>query len=578
MPDKILILLAVLAFSWPQWAAANTGIARGGEHETFTRVTISTEQDISEVQLRQIGPRRFALKVTPPLDRLDASRLFDRLGANRVRALEESEEGLVLDLGCACDASVRVEGDRLIVFDIRDGDQEIAVVLPVLPEATGLWPEPAFPQRPTGPQPDPFDLDFSVVDRLTRSIASQMTQTSHISGFSEIAQSVGASVPQELPEAARETTPDATPDACKWSRAVWHRIEDAEANHPGNRSLDHESVAGVDDPAQAAHEVILDYLMAGSVEEAGALFQSTDPGPKDTQAFTQFVGALLGTGPALSLRMGACDPLADLILAAASPAHDLPDSAKLGALHSFSSLPVGLQVILFPRLDAVFQDTSQALFPALVAHFEAEAALTSRLPVQDIGVDQDPDRLAAVSRELRGTEHETDSWTASFSAFLQHQRYFDALQALQSEHPLTQTDARAAGARLLDHATENAESVVFLELAMTRIAELDPSLPVASLQRAADRLAAEGFVEEAGVFLRATVRDGPFAAATGIAEGVAVEEQAAEDGDVVDPVPPVSLATAVDRPDKDGVTVASAREQLERTSAVREELVKVFEE
>jgi hypothetical protein len=579
MPDKMLILFAFFALMLPEILMANTGVARGGEHDSFTRLTITTEQRIGDVQLRAVESGRFELRVSPAIDNLDASRLFDRLSENRVESLETAGGLINLQLNCPCIADVRADSDRLIVIDISEMDNESEIVFPVLPNVTATLPEQALQPFLQEHRPTAFDLDYSIVERLSKSIAIQMSETTHISGFSQI-----AAPPKGLGrwfEVEEQSEPVAasneTDDNCYWSRIVWNSIETTSPEE-----LRDESSGQIGDPfalknsGDAANVSIVKYLTTGAFDEAKDAFEATDPIVQETKGFTNFIMAVTGDGPVPWRRFGECDPLADLIFAASQQPHDVSNSEKLDTLHSFSRLPTGLQIVLFSRLSAHFPNTRDALFPELIAHLEAEKALSSRAVLDTAQTDADPDRLAAVSLELRNTEHEIESWNAAFLSFLDHRRYFDALAALKSENPLSPKDAEAAVSKFVDHATEYADGVTFVQLALTAIPGLDPSPSEPMMRRVANRLLAEGFLEEAAqIEARFQVDSGLLDESANQFDSVPIKPTGrAPNAEEIVPLP---LATEVNTPDKVDVTVASAQNQLEATRAMRQALSELFD-
>lgn len=579
MPDKMLNLLTFFVLMLPQILMADTGVARGGEHDGFTRLTITTEQDTRDVQLRAVEPGRFEIRVSPTIDSLDASRLFDRLSENRVQSLETAAGLLTLQLNCQCIADVRADTDRLIVIDISEVENDSAVVLPLLPNVTATLPEQALQPFLHERRPTAFDLDYSVVERLSKSIAKQMSETTQISGFSQIAappKGLGERV--EVEERSEPVVAsNETGDNCLWSSAVWNGIETTSVE-----ALRGESFGQINDPfaltdsGDAANASIVNYLKTGAFDEAKDAFEATDPTIQDTKSFTNFMMALTGDGPIPWRRFGECDPLADLIFAASQQPLDVSNSEKLGTLQSFSRLPTGLQIVLFPRLSAHFPDTRDALFPGLIAHLEAENALSSRAVLHTAPTDADPDRLAAVSLELRDTEHEIESWNAAFLSFLEHRRYFDALTALKSENPLSPKDAETAVSKFVDHATEYADGVTFVQLALTAIPGLDPLPPEPELRRVAKRLLSEGFVEEAGQI------EARFQVNSGRLDESATQFESSPIGPTAgslntEEIVPLPLVTDVNTPDNVDVSVASAQNQLEATRAMRQALSEQFE-
>lgn len=567
------ILIGLLAF-WPHIALANSGTVRAGEHGAFTRLTISTEQDIKEVEQIRQEARLFTFKVSPELDRIDVSRLFERLSANRIESLAQSEDGLELLLNCDCIPRVTNGIGRLVVIDVVDAPKDVALSLPKLPVIAGRFPDRLATGEISGPVGDPFDLDFSVVDRLTRRIAADISQNSHISGFSNVTAHspnlTGRTAVAAVPISERDLEQSRAAE-CFWSNAVWTEI-DGESSQI--KALSHISEDGFDLKSVLYIE-IAKLLSQGLVDEAEVAFQASGPSLGEIVLFSDFINGLTGLSPLRSQRFGDCNPLEDVVIATAKHAADVPNGIKLGLLHTFGDLPIGLQIMLFPRLSWLLDSTGAALFPDLIIHHQAEAAIMDRIPVDAESTESDPDRLAAVALELRGTEFEQESWLATFASFLDHQRYFDALTELHSDNPLSKEAASGVVSEFVDHLVTHSDSVTFVQIALAEITSFDPAPSSEDMQRVADRLYTEGFREQASQIGNKRTQAAP--QADGAPSDQTKETNAldmTDNGGVLVAAPPADTAKQTGQ--SEHLSVATAQKQLESAEVVRQALLKTF--
>lgn len=480
-----------------QGVSANTGVVRGGEHDGFTRLTISTEQDVSELKKEEIEPGKFRMVVKPRIAGLDRSEVFARLNAGRVKEVISANNGIEISVNCECELQVSLDGSRLIVIDIAGQSDRETAPLPVLPSDRAALPSPPSLQAAGN---DLFALDFSVVDRLHKTIAAQIAQTAHIAGFNHITapsfQEVrGTDTMAEPLSGDKAETP--LQDRCALSRAVWSKIKTAvDTDEP--KGFDEVMLADQSSTALAMTEVV-HFLSEGQIEEARAAFMSTRPIEVARIQFANFLQMLDGTSNLGSFRFGQCNPLDDLLMAAIRQEVDVPNEIKIELLSTFTSLPLGLQIEVYPRLDWLFTGSSEAFVPGLSLHYVAEAAMAKRIPLEASTKSRegDPDRLAAVSVEMRGTVQETESWQASFQSYLEHHRYFDAVKMLANEPPLSDADKTKTVAQFVEALVANADIATVLEIALSELPEVDRPPSTGELARIAKRLKNEGFADEA---------------------------------------------------------------------------------
>lgn len=562
-------ILFGLCLAGPQAVSAATGVVRGGEHPGFTRLTVSTDQILSDVQAQTTGQGRYQLAFTPGLSTVDSSRVFDRLNANRVTAVIPKDNGLEIVLNCNCEAIATLGSPGLVIIDISERPDFQAAELPLLPNVTAVLPNQTW--RPVDDS-GLFALDFSVLDRLNKTISAQIGQTAHISGFSELAVLAHRNAPVVDREQTEAISSAPQHDRCAWSDAIW-----ATFGGPPNAAHDEapDDTVLVDQDAIALQDaLVVQFLSEGRLEEARIAFLAWDPVEEERQNWTQFEAMFDATADPGALRLGDCNPFDDLLIAAMKHEADVPNSVKIDLLNAFSVLPVGLQLRLYQRLTWLVGESGDTLFPGLSQHFAAELAMAERVPVdQDkSGPEIDPDRLAAISIELRGTDHEKQSWQASFASYLAHQRYFDALHDLADDPPLTAPERSLAVSELVDHLVTHADSITFVQIALAVLPDLDPAPSEAALNRVADRLALEGFTSVAQTATEAF----PDA----VLDSAPKPDDAGELLPSVerDTSPSIGGDTPVASPEgvTENLTVALARQRAEAAQALRQSLVETL--
>lgn len=496
MAEFVRITIVVLVGILPQLVMANTGILRGGEHNDFTRITISIEDDVREIRQEQIGPKLYRLVVSPPPTTLDSSRLFDRIGQNRLNSIVQTESGLVIGVNCDCQPSTILDRPNLIVVDIHEVGGTHPDALPSLPTEVGVLPKSS---RIATPQNELFKLDHSLVDRINRTVSAQLVDTFHIKGFAELAHAVSDPVdPDPSQQRIVQTVlRDGLANRCALSDRIWDQLTgNAQTSEAAAEYKEEQFDLSVLDHSDALLQSETIRLLAqGRLEEARMTSIQTEDFAATSDAFALIEGMLVGSADIGGVRFGDCNPFDDLLIASMQHPSDIPNHVKITTMVTFEKLSTGLQILLFSRLEDLFAEISEHVFSDLTHHIHAENALASRVPIELDDADQiaDPDGLAALTVELRGTEREVESWTAAFLSFLEHRRYFDALNALSTDAPLALVDRQRAVKDLADHLVNHADTVTFLEIALAFVPRMEPLPPPQTLAAIQDRLLREGF-------------------------------------------------------------------------------------
>ena len=154
---------AMLAVMSPQ-ALAQTVRVQSGEHAEFTRLVL----DIGAGRSWQLDPLgdTVRLRLDPPVDGFDISRVFDLIPRTRLAGLAV-RDGLELTLACPCDIDASRYERRYLVLDIRpatdaalrDARRDAAARLPDMSRLLlGQTPALAPPDRPVMPDPDMSDV------------------------------------------------------------------------------------------------------------------------------------------------------------------------------------------------------------------------------------------------------------------------------------------------------------------------------------------------------------------------------------------------------------------------------------
>ncbi|MBY5971518.1 hypothetical protein KUV28_04145 [Ferrimonas balearica] len=141
----VLLGLAALVLLVLSGGARAQAILRSGDHANFTRLTLPLPEGTTPSVEAQ--PGRAILRFSGPMGPVDTSRVFDRIGRDRLTGVTlQQGPALRLDLACDCPVETSLTSGNLLILDILDG--------PALTEDLPL-PGPA-PDRPTAPVPQPL--------------------------------------------------------------------------------------------------------------------------------------------------------------------------------------------------------------------------------------------------------------------------------------------------------------------------------------------------------------------------------------------------------------------------------------
>ena len=132
----LALLLAALAL--PGAAVAATVTARTGDHDGFTLLVLTADEEIGW-SLSGVGATRRVMFDRPVEIALDGA--FDRIGRTRLAALAAtSGDGLTLTLACRCAVTAMGLGPRALILDIGPAEPPVvAADAPPSPEDESLW-------------------------------------------------------------------------------------------------------------------------------------------------------------------------------------------------------------------------------------------------------------------------------------------------------------------------------------------------------------------------------------------------------------------------------------------------------
>lgn len=570
MPRILFLMLLIWGGAFPHIVAANSAVIRGGEHGTFTRITISTSSDITGFEKKRLPDGTERVILSPGLSSVDLSRLFDRLSAGRLKAIVQSGNALDISIKCNCIVFVSRHTRNLLVVDIAERTDEPRVALPVLPKKSGAFPVSmvSAPNRR-----DLFALDHDEVRQISKTLASQITRSAHISGFSNTGKAVSLENEKAVPISLDVHSGLGPIDRCYWSGMVWAEVENqsrSEGKHSNDQDHSDDALrANKDGYLEVA--LVVRLLSIGLLEEARSAFILTGPDGKERGAFDRFVQALEGTAGLKEGRLGDCNPLEDILVTTGLNRMEIPKNGLIEALSIFSDLPLGLKLLLYPRMEKLKDEWPVSGFGDLATHLADEKALSERMSDADFGEDErpDPDGLAAISVELRQTPNVGASWIAAFSSLLEHQRYFDAIDALADGPPISSEQKTAAIRDFITHMTTYSDSVTFLQIAVTVLPGLTETVSGLSAGHVATRLKEEGFSEHAKLFEEEVVIPKSIDAdGAGVLEDLSEPRPEVVSTDVLEDE---QLTQGVDDL-VDGWTVALAQQYLDRATSVRQTL------
>lgn len=562
----------------PNIGHANFGVLRGGEHGSFTRLTVTTEDSIFMAKAIKVAERNYTIKISPMVELVDTSRLFDRLSDQRVETVTNSNEGLNIRLKCNCVLSARVEDRRLVVLDISSASTADARIFSEPTKDKSRLQSHHVNNIFSIPSDKIYSLNFSQIRALTKEFASKVNVNPEIHEFRNFDMFSFEEVTRSNlkgEDFEKSKIDENGINSCIWIDRLWNfiKIDDLDAGNTdalNSKSHDNYIISGI---AELVRLDTLRYLSLGYIEEAQEVFRLAGPTGGEIGQLADLGGILIGKKKPKVDRFGQCSPLNDLLIAGWRKATDISNETKLDLIHSFSELSEGLQVLLYPRLDWLLKDGPLENLPNLEAYLSAEAALSERMkPTQGTRavVVGNPDGLIAVSIELRGTEAEKDSWYAAFKSYLDHQRYFDALDSMSSGHPLSMEENDKALSELVEHLVTDASSVIFLQIALGQLPKLTQKLNAPDIDRVAWRLVNEGFSDAAKKAYPAAM---PISGTS--ADDLKTDELALDgEGKVQKAQGMKTDAKFFAVPDE--VTVVTAQQDLDGATAVREALVERF--
>ena len=526
----------------------------------------------------KVAERNYTIKISPIVELVDTSRLFDRLSDQRVEAVTNSNEGLNIRLKCNCVISARVEDRRLVVLDISSASTADARIFSEPIKDKSRLQSHHVNNIFSIPSDKMYSLNFSQIRALTKEFASKVNVNPELHEFRNFDMfSFGEVTRSNLKgeDFEKSKIDEKGINSCIWIDRLWNfiKIDDLDAgNTDALTSKSHDNYI-IGDIAELVSLDTLRYLSLGYIEEAQEVFRLAGPTGGEIGRLADLGGILIGKKKPKVDRFGQCSPLNDLLIAGWRKATDISNETKLDLIQSFSELSEGLQVLLYPRLDWLLKDGPLENLPNLEAYLSAEAALSERMkPTQGAGAVAvgNPDGLIAVSMELRGTEAEKDSWYAAFQSYLDHQRYFDALDSMSSGHPLSMEENDKALSELVEHLVTDASSVIFLQIALGQLPKLTQKLNAADIDRVAWRLVNEGFGDAAKKAYPAAM---PISGTS--ADDLKNDELALDGGGKAQKAQGMKTDTKFfAAPDE--VTVVTAQQDLDGATAVREALVERF--
>lgn len=562
----------------PNIGHANFGVLRGGEHGSFTRLTVTTEDSIFKAKAIKVAEKNYTIKIFPALELVDTSRLFDRLSDQRVEAVTNSNEGLNIRLKCNCVLFARVEDRRLVVLDISSASTVDSRNVSEPTKDKSRLQSHHVNNHFSISSDNMYSLNFSRIRDLTKEFASQVNVNPELHEFRNFDMFDFAEVTRSNlkgKDFGKLEIDDKDADLCIWIDRLWNFIKiddlDAENNDALTSKFRDNYIIG--DIVELVNLDALRYLSLGYIEEAQEVFRLAGPTGGEISQLADFGDILIGKKKPKVDRFGQCSPLNDLLIAGWRKATDISNETKLDLIQSFTELSEGLQVLLYPRLDWLLKDGPLENLPNFEAYLSAEAALSERMkPTQgaEAVAVGNPDGLTAVSMELRGTEAEKDSWYAAFKSYLDHQRYFDALDSMSSGHPLSMEESDKALSELVEHLVADASSVIFLQIALGQLPHLTQKLNAFDIDRVALRLVNEGFGDAAKKVYPAAM---PISGTT--ADDLKNGELALGGGGKVQKAQGMKTDTEFFAAPEE-VTVVTAQQDLDGATAVREALVERF--
>jgi hypothetical protein len=165
------LVSALLLILWTTAATAETVAVRSGDHETFTRLVFGITVGMPWTLGRTEGGYALALEGQ---DSFDISRAFDRIGRDRVSALQPADGRMDIAVNCDCHAQPLLFRPDMLVVDIVDGPApagspfELSLEAPIPRETVVVAPiESQAISLGSNLMPDPLQDAMSTENRLT---------------------------------------------------------------------------------------------------------------------------------------------------------------------------------------------------------------------------------------------------------------------------------------------------------------------------------------------------------------------------------------------------------------------------
>lgn len=128
---KIAAAVIFMMIYFAVGAVAAPMMVRSGDHDGFTRVTISPVSRMTW-EFRHDGTN-FSLRLSEPDGNFDLTRVFARISKSRLNSISATDNVLRMKLSCECDVDVFRAGPELIAVDIKDTEQVSAPLKTVEP-------------------------------------------------------------------------------------------------------------------------------------------------------------------------------------------------------------------------------------------------------------------------------------------------------------------------------------------------------------------------------------------------------------------------------------------------------------
>ncbi|MFP7569267.1 hypothetical protein [Marivita sp. S2033] len=483
-------------------AQAKTGAVLGGEHDGFTRLTVSTIDEISEFELKNGDSGILKLVIEPRLSDLDTTKMFDRLVGDRLLSFKLTEQFLELVLNCDCRTDIWRSTPRLLVIDIYDEDHDEQSNGINVSKMEELFLYDSLINRTPFDLPDHIKFDHSIARAISSNLSQTLSKHSTLQKFNGILGVEDDLNQVNLLSAGEHSTRNNADFACEVHEFLWDYIESSysEDGRLVDKYIFKPNVEGV-------LEHLASYLSDGLVPEARSVLSSLlHEGLTEDQITS--IETVISEFQAISVGDAnkTCSPLSTLIWAAQEDLSNQEIARKniLDMLTVFQALPVGLKLHLYPKLKRILDQRPSSAMESIRDHHNNELSLVGGIMGPSDGRDDrntvvDPDQLSAVAVATRGTEFASETWNAEHDSFMQSGRYFDAFLQLHDDKYLDELSKLNAFNKFFDRLVENADIVSVLEIGSAYISHyenVDPKIVEKILLRLMD----EGFTEAARAF------------------------------------------------------------------------------